>query len=75
MKVKLLRKLRRKARNQISIHSITKEGSLITDMSIGYDNAKYANIFNLFDTEEDVMRTVEHIYIEDYILKRKVKLK
>ena len=38
MKVKLLKKLRKRGRNQINIHSVTKSDGIVVGMSIGYDD-------------------------------------
>ena len=58
MKIKLLKKLRDKGRNCISIISVTTEetryGKIITGMSIAHDGANYRNLFEFGDTVEIV---------------------
>ena len=71
MKVKLLKKLRRRGRQQITVYSITTEGGTVTGMSIGYNEQEYSGLFEFGDTEEDVLKKAERIYIEDYLQKLK----
>lgn len=71
MKVRLLKKLRRKGRSQVHIHSVFKENGNITGMSIGFDAPKYGTLFCIGDTEEDVKKKAEHVYIKDYIQSKK----
>lgn len=71
MKVKLLKKLRRRGRQQITVYSITKEGGTVTGMGIGYNEQEYSGLFEFGDTEEDVLKKAERIYIEDYLQKLK----
>ena len=67
MKVKLLKKLRRRGRNQVHIHSVTKTDGIVTGMSVGYDEDKYGGLFEFGDTKEDVKKKAERIYIEDQL--------
>ena len=67
MKTKLLKKLRRQGRRMIHIHSVTTSGDLTIGMSIGYDEPEYSGLFELGDTEEDVLKKAERIYIEQYL--------
>jgi hypothetical protein len=73
MKVKLLKKLRRRGRNQINIHSVTTQTRGLTDkprvsgMSIGYNDDIYCNLWDSGLTEEDVLKKAERIYIESYL--------
>jgi hypothetical protein len=71
MKAKLLKKLRRRGRQQITVYSITTEGGTVTGMSIGYNEQEYSGLFEFGDTEEDVLKKAERIYIEDYLQKLK----
>jgi hypothetical protein len=71
MKTKLLRKLRRRGRNQIQILSVTTEGSRTIGMSIAYDDDKYSNLFNYDNTEEEVLKKAERIFIADYIKEKR----
>jgi hypothetical protein len=73
MKVKLLKKLRRRGRNQINIRSVTTETRGLTDkprvtgMSIGYNDDNYSGLWSSGLTEEDVLKKAERIYIEHYL--------
>ena len=72
MKYKLLKKLRRRGRNQITIHSITRTDDCITGMSYGFDEDEYRGLFDFGDTEEEVKNKAARIYIEGYLkVKRK----
>jgi len=71
MKTRLLKKLRKRGRSQIHIYSVTKTNGLTTGMSIGYDNNKYSHLFNIGDTERDVYKKAERIYINDYLNSKK----
>lgn len=68
MKVKLLKKLRAKARSRVTIYSVTTEeswrGKYVTGMSIGYSKPQYAHIFSFGMTEEDVKKEAEKIFFE-----------
>jgi len=67
MKAKLLRRLRRYAREEVTIYSITKSEGIVTGMHYGYNSAPYRDLFQLGDTEEDVMRKAFYIYIKENI--------
>lgn len=67
MKTKLLRKLKQEGRSQINIISVTKTDGIVTGMKIGYDEDEYKGIFNFGNTEEDVYRKAERIYINKYL--------
>ena len=67
MKAKLLKKLRRRGRNQIHIYSVTTTDGTTTGMSIGYSEDKYSGLFEFGDTEKEVYEKAERIYIEDYL--------
>ena len=67
MKVKLLKRLRRRARNLVHIHSVTRTNGVITGMSYGFTGDEYRGLFGFGDTEEDVMKKAEHIYIQKYL--------
>jgi len=67
MRIRLLKKLRRRGRSQINIHSITTSSGMVMGMSYGYNDDKYSNLFNYGDTKEDVLKKAEKIYIEDYL--------
>ena len=75
MKVKLLKKLRKRGRDQISIRSVTKTNGVVTGMIIGFNEDKYGDLFYYGDTKEDVKKKVEQIYIKEYLDKHKKKNK
>lgn len=68
MKVKLLKKLRKKGRNQIEILSYTTENGIMSGMSIAYSDKAYSDIFNFGMSREDVLKEAERIYIQKYLL-------
>lgn len=77
MKVKLLKKIRNKGRNVITIYSTTTEttfrGSYCTGMSYGFTGDEYKGLFSFGDTEEQVKEKAMNIYIKkeiEYIRKR-----
>ena len=70
MKAKLLKKLRCRARGEITILSTTRENGTIIGMSYSYNDNKYRNLFKLGDTPEGVLRKAEHIYLRDELDKR-----
>lgn len=72
MKTKLLKKLRRRGRNQISIYSVTTQDGCTTGMKIGYSDDKYSGLFEFGDTKEEVLRKAEHIFITEYLVLKKV---
>ena len=68
MKVRLLKKLRRRGRSKINVKAITTDSSgLVVGMRIGYDDNEYGNLFSLGDTEEDVLKKAEIVYLETNI--------
>ena len=67
MKVKLLKKLRKRGRKRITIYSVTKTNGVVTGMKIGYSEKEYSGVFDLGDTEEEVLKKAENIYIKKYI--------
>ena len=69
MKTKLLRRLRRRARSQVMITSVTTTGDTVTGMSYRYSNGIFTHVWGLGMTEEQFMRKIEHIYMRDYIEK------
>ena len=75
MKAKLLKRLRKRGRKQIEIISVTKENGFNVGMSIAYSDSKYKGLFTFGETEEQVIKRAEHIYIADYLqaLKKGVK--
>lgn len=73
MKTKLLKKLRRRGRNQIFIYSITKTNGTVTGMGYSYDDDEYSGLFNYGDTEKDVYRKAEKIYIENYLGRERLR--
>jgi hypothetical protein len=75
MKTKLLKKLRRRGRNQIHIHSVTKQGGTVIGMAIGYSDDIYSNLFDFGLTEDDVLKMAETIYIEKYIMEKRALAK
>ena len=74
MKAKLLKKLRKRGRKQITIYSITKEnrgfGDVVVGMSIGYNDDKYSGLGNCM-SEKEALKEAERIYIEEYLKKVK----
>jgi len=77
MKVKLLKKIRNKGRDIITIYSTTTEttfrGSYPTGMSYGYTGNEYKGLFSYGDTEDQVKEKAMNIYIKKeivYIRKR-----
>lgn len=74
MKVKLLKKLRRRGQNQVNIYSVTKTDGTTTGMGYGYSDDKYSELFCFGDTEQDVKKRAERIYIEDYIKTERAKV-
>jgi len=52
MNAKLLKRLRLRGRNQITINSITRTNGTITGMSIGLNEDAYRGLFDFGDTEE-----------------------
>ena len=67
MKCRLLKRLRRRGRNQVNIHSVTTSGDLVTGMSYGFDEDEYSGLFDLGDTEADVKDKAARIYIQGYL--------
>ena len=67
MRCKLLKKLRRKGRSKVTIHSVTRTKGCITGIGIGYYEDEYSSLFDFGDTEEDVKKKAERIYIEAYL--------
>jgi len=67
MKAKLLKRLRREGRNQISILSITKTNGEYTAMKYSYDDSAYSSLFSYGDDEETVLKKAERIYLENNI--------
>ena len=67
MKTALLKRLTRQSRNEVTIHSITKDGDgFAIGMSYGYDENCYKGLFELGDIEKGIMQKVRHIYIQRY---------
>lgn len=75
MKVKLLKKLRRRGRNVISIYSVTTTNGTPTGMKYTFSGDSYSRLFEWGDTEEDVYKKAERIYIENYIKTQRAKQK
>ena len=67
MKTKLLRRLRKRGRNQITIYSVTTTNGTVTGMKIGYSEDEYSGLFGFGDTEEQVLKKAEIIYIKNHI--------
>lgn len=67
MKTKLLKRLRREGRNQITIISVTRTDGIYTGMQYCYNDSDYRNLFNLGDSEEDVINKAVRIYMEKQI--------
>lgn len=75
MKTKLLKKLRNRGRNIITIYSITTRGGLTTGMSYGCPSDDYRDLFSLGDTKEEVIEKAMRIYIEKEIKRLRLKKK
>ena len=67
MKTKLLKKLRRIGKNKITIYSVTTTGNIVTGMSIGYNEDAYSGLFNFGNTEEQVLKKAEDVYLNNNI--------
>lgn len=67
MKTKLLKKLRRRGRNKVTLNSITKTNGLITGMSYSFDEEMYSGLFDFGMSFEDVQELACRIYIQDYL--------
>lgn len=61
MKSKLLLKLRKIGRGQVSIYSVTS-GTTV-GMSYGYNDDAYADVYHYGDTREDVKNRAARIYL------------
>ena len=61
MKSKLLLKLRKIGRDQVSIYSVTS-GTTV-GMSYGYNDDAYADVYHYGDTREDVKNRAARIYL------------
>lgn len=73
MKNKLLKKLRARGRNMITVYKITMRGPLVVGMSYSYNDPKYTGLFDLGDTEEDVRNKAARIYMEQEIKRLRQK--
>lgn len=71
MKTKLLKRLRRRGKNMVSIYSVTTCRGVVTGMSYGYSSPEYSDLFFLGDTEEDVRDKAMRIYITNYIERKR----
>jgi len=67
MKTKLLKKLRNIGRSQITIYSIHTLYGTNTGMTVGFNGDDYKNLFCIGDTEEDVLKKAELIYLNKNI--------
>lgn len=67
LKTKLLKRLRERGRNQIHINWVETTGNRVSGMSIGYSDNAYSGLFNPGDTEEEVLKKAEHIFISKYL--------
>ena len=71
MKVKLLKIIRERGRNEITIYSVTTttswRGSTTTGMRYGYSSDEYSGLFEFGDTEEEVKNKAMNIYIKKEI--------
>jgi len=67
MKTKLLRKLRNRGRNKITINSITTVGNTTTGMKYSYNENEYSGLFDYGDTEQDVKEKACRRYLETNI--------
>jgi len=64
MKVKLLKRLRRDARNKIRVISTTTTNGVHSGSSYSYSDNDYSG---LRGTKEELLKQAEHIFIENYI--------
>lgn len=64
MKTKLLKKLRRKGRDQIHILSTTKSEGFMIGMSISYSDDAYSGMFEYGDSEEEVLERAARLYLK-----------
>jgi len=67
MKVKLLKKIRKAGRNQVQIHSVTRQDGTVMGMVYGYSEAEYEDLFDFGDTKADVLNKAQRIYIKQNI--------
>jgi hypothetical protein len=75
MKCRLLKRLRRRGRNQITIHSVSKSDGFVTGMSYGFDEDEYGSLFDIGDTAEEVKNKAARIYIEKYLENKKDEIR
>lgn len=62
MKARLLKKIRKEARNKINIYGVHKSDGKITGMTIGYSDEDYSEIFTYGDTIDNVNIRAAQIY-------------
>lgn len=65
MYIKLLRKIKKDAKKEFTINSITRENGIVTGMSYSYNSDCYKGLFMFGDTEKDVERKAWHIYYQN----------
>ena len=75
MKSRLLKSLRRSGRNQINILSVTTSGGTVTGFSHSYSDKAYREVWSFGDTEEQVFKKAENIYIKANIERLRIKYK
>lgn len=75
MKTKLLKRLRNRGRNIITIYSITTRGGLNTGISYGCPSDDYHGLFCFGDTEQDVIEKAMRIYVEKEVKRLRMKKK
>lgn len=64
MKTRLLKKLRREARSQITVYSITKTNGTVTGMRYGMNDEAYRGLFSYGDSEQEVINKAMKIFFE-----------
>ena len=75
MKTKLLRKIRRAGSMQIRIYSVTRENGMTVGMAIGANDSLYCGLFEMGDTENEVINKAIRIYYETHIDKIRADFK
>jgi hypothetical protein len=65
MKVKLLKRIRQQAANEVTVYSITKTNGVVTGMRYGMNSDAYRGLFSYGNTEQDVMRKALQIYFKN----------
>ena len=67
MKVKLLKKLRRRGRDKITVISITRTNGSITGITYSYSDDDYKGFLKTCWSEEELLKKSERVYIKKYL--------